>query len=226
MKIIIYGATGMVGSGALHVCLRADAVSEVAVVGRTSTGLQNAKLREILVADPADTDSYVDKLAGYDACFYCIGVASSGMSETDYTRLTYTLTLQIAEALARVAPQAVFVYVSGAGADSSEAGRTMWARVRGKTENALFKLPFRGVYALRPGIIEPLHGVVSKTRTYRLFYDIATPVLSILRKWFPQTVLRTDVMGEAMLALAKRGAAGAGVGPVLEAKQIWEASRR
>jgi uncharacterized protein YbjT (DUF2867 family) len=178
---------------------------ELAVtVGRTATGAQDAKLREIVLADMKNYTEIEDQLAGFDACFFCLGVSSSGMKEADYARVTYDLTLAAAETLSRVNPQMTFIYVSGQGTDSSERGRTMWARVKGRTENALLRLPLKA-YMFRPGMIEPLDGIKSKTPAYRLLYKICGPLLPALRWTFPNQVLSTREIGQAMLAVAKRG---------------------
>ncbi|MGH8447301.1 MAG: NAD(P)H-binding protein, partial [Solimonas sp.] len=158
MKIVLFGATGMVGAGTLRLCLQAADVEQVLVVGRTPVGQQHPKLRELLRADLHDYGDVEQQLAGYDACFFCLGVSSAGMSEADYTRITYDLTMAAATTLAGLNPQMSFIYVSGAGTDSSERGGSMWARVKGRTENALQALPFKAVYLFRPGVIQPLHG--------------------------------------------------------------------
>lgn len=216
MKILIFGATGMVGQGALRECLLADDVVQVQTVIRTATGQQHPKLRELVQQDLFDYSGIEAELGNFDACFFCIGVPSSGMSEAQYTRLTHDLTLAAAQVLARLNPQMTFVYVSGAGADSSEIGKTMWARVRGRLENALQRLPFKAVYVFRPGIIQPLHGIRSKTGSYRWFYTLSQPLLPLLRALMPNTVLSTEIVGRAMLAVARQGASKA----VLKAADI------
>lgn len=216
MKILIFGATGMVGQGALRECLLADDVTLVQTVGRTATGQQHSKLRELVRQDLFDYAGVDAELENFDACFFCIGVTSSGMDEAQYTRLTHDLTLAAAQVLARLNPQMTFVYVSGAGADSSETSTTMWARVRGRLENALQRLPFKAVYVFRPGIIQPLHGIRSKTGSYRWFYTLSRPLLPLLRAMMPNTVLSTEIVGRAMLAVARHGAPKA----LLEAADI------
>jgi uncharacterized protein YbjT (DUF2867 family) len=206
MKILIFGATGMVGQGVLRECLMAADVDRVTVVGRSSTGVQNPKSRELHPPDLFDMTGAEAELSGQDACFFCLGVSSAGMTEAAYTRLTYDLTLAIAERLARLNARMTFVYVSGAGTDSSEQGRTMWARVKGRTENALLRLPFRAAFMFRPGLIVPLHGIRSKTRAYRVMYVIMSPVLPVLRWAFPKQVITTEELGRAMLAVARKGA--------------------
>jgi uncharacterized protein YbjT (DUF2867 family) len=202
--VLIFGATGMVGQGVLRECLLDPEVELAVTVGRTATGAQDAKLREIVLADMKNYTEIEDQLAGFDACFFCLGVSSSGMKEADYARVTYDLTLAAAETLSRVNPQMTFIYVSGQGTDSSERGRTMWARVKGRTENALLRLPLKA-YMFRPGMIEPLDGIKSKTPAYRLLYKICGPLLPALRWTFPNQVLSTREIGQAMLAVAKRG---------------------
>jgi uncharacterized protein YbjT (DUF2867 family) len=216
MKVLIYGATGMVGQGVLRECLLAPDVTLVQTVGRTPTGQQHPKLREVVQRDLFDSLPVAAELSGFDACFFCLGVSSAGMTEADYAHLTYDLTLAVAQTLAGLNPGMTFVYVSGAGTDSSEQKGSMWARVKGRTENALQRLPFKGVYLFRPGVIQPLHGIRSKTGSYQLFYSLSKPLLSPLRALFPNTILSTEIMGQAMLAVARRGAAKA----VLEAPDI------
>jgi uncharacterized protein YbjT (DUF2867 family) len=221
MKVLIFGATGMVGQGVLRECLRAPDVEVVQTVGRTRTGQLDPRLVELIQSDLMDYRAVEESLKSFDACFFCLGVSSAGMQEADYARLTYDLTLAAAQTLARLNPQMTFVYVSGAGTDSTERGRSMWARVKGKTENALLRLPFKAVYLFRPGVIEPLNGARSKTRSYRLFYTAAKSLLPMLRALFPNHILSTEDIGQAMLAVARHGAAKA----VLEVADIRALSR-
>jgi uncharacterized protein YbjT (DUF2867 family) len=208
MKVIIFGATGMVGAGVLRECLLDPEVEQVLTVGRSAThkgsDAQAPKLREIVRADLMDLAPIEGELRGYDACFFCLGMSSVGMSEADYRRVSYELTVAVAETLVRLNPGMTFVYVSGAGTDSSEHGRVMWARVKGATENALLRLPFKGVYMFRPGVIQPLHGVKSKTKLYQFFYDALGPLLTLARRWFPQFVTTTEQVGKAMITVVKR----------------------
>lgn len=205
MKVLIFGATGMVGQGALRECLAAADVDKVLTVGRTPTGLQHPKLQELVHAEMWDYSGVEAELSDYDACFFCIGVTSSGMAEQAYTHITYDMTLAVATTLARLNAQMVFVYVSGVGADTNETSRVMWQRVRGKTENALLKLPFRGVYIFRPGMIQPV-GVKSKTTAYRWFYNLAKPIMPLLKAMLPDQILSTPQVGQAMLAAVRNGA--------------------
>ncbi|RZU77121.1 hypothetical protein EV384_5834 [Micromonospora kangleipakensis] len=204
MRVVVFGATGMVGQGVLRECLLADDVESVLVVGRTGTGLRHPKLREIIHRDFTDFAPIADELTGLDACFYCLGVSAAGLNEADYTRVTYDYTLAAARTLAEASPGLTFVYVSGAGTDSSERGRARWARVKGRTENAVLALLPNG-YAFRPGFIQPMHGAVSKTGWYRVLYRITTPLYPVLRRLFPGQVTTTELVGRAMLRVAREG---------------------
>ncbi|MFC7287519.1 NmrA family NAD(P)-binding protein [Herminiimonas glaciei] len=204
MKILIFGATGMVGQGVLRECLLDPDVTQVVSLGRNPTGQQHPKLYEIIHPDLYDYSNIEAELSGIDACFFCLGVSSVGMKEADYARISYDMTLAAATVLARLNPNMVFTYVSGAGTDSSEQGSVMWARVKGKTENALLRLPLRA-YMFRPGVIQPLHGVRSKTALYQFFYTLAAPLFPIFRAIFPQQITTTEQLGKAMLIVAKRG---------------------
>ncbi|NTX55796.1 NAD-dependent epimerase/dehydratase family protein [Myxococcus sp. CA039A] len=205
MKVLLFGATGMVGQGVLRECLRSPSVEQVLAVGRAETGQRHEKLRELSLKDFLDASSE-SSLDGYDACFFCLGVSSAGMNEEDYRRVTYDLTLSVAQVLARVNPRMTFIYVSGAGTDSTEKGRSMWARVKGRTENALLAMPFRAVYLFRPGIIRPMHGIVSKTRVYRVLYKVLSPLYPVLKAVAPGFVTTTEAVGLAMVATAELGA--------------------
>jgi uncharacterized protein YbjT (DUF2867 family) len=216
MNVLLFGATGMVGQGVLRECLAAPDVGLVQTVGRLATGQQHSRLREVVHPDLFDGSAIADQLKGFDACFFCLGVSSTGLSEADYTRLTYDLTLGIAQTLAPLNPGMTFIYVSGAATDSSEQGRVMWARVKGRTENALQRLPFKAVYLFRPGVIQPLDGIRSKTTSYQRFYSLAKPLLTPLRRLFPNAILTTQIVGQAMLNAVRHGAPK----PVLEAADI------
>lgn len=206
MKVLLFGATGMVGQGVLRECLLDPDVESVLAIGRGTTGQQHAKLREILHEDFTDFSAIEGQLAGYDACFFCLGISASGMKEEDYHHITYDFTMAAAETLIRVSPGVSFLYVSGGGTDSTERGRWMWARVKGKTENALLRLPFKSSTMCRPGYIQPLHGIVSKTRLYRTLYAIVGPLFPLWRRLAPKYVITTEDVGRAMLQVAKHGA--------------------
>jgi uncharacterized protein YbjT (DUF2867 family) len=204
MKIILFGATGMVGQGVLLECLRDGAVTHVLSVGRSASGQHDAKLTEIIRDNFLDYSDIEPQLAGYDACFFCLGVSSIGMDAERYRHLTYDVTLAAATTLARLNPQMTFVYVTGAGTDSTEQGRVMWARVKGKTENDLLKL-FRAAYMFRPAAIQPLHGVRSKTAWVQAIYVATAPLLSWLGRVAPKYVTTTEQMGRAMIKVARDG---------------------
>jgi len=179
-------------------------VQQVVTIGRKATEVRDPKVRDVVHRDLLNYSGMEDVLAGFDACFFCLGVSSNGMKEVDYERITYGFTLAAAEALARVTPQISFVYVSGSGTDSTEKGRTMWARVKGKTENALLRLPL-SAYMFRPGFIEPLDGIESRTPLYRFFYRVTGPAFPLMRRMLPNQVLSTREIGHAMLAVARHG---------------------
>jgi uncharacterized protein YbjT (DUF2867 family) len=215
VKVLLFGATGMVGAGVLRECLKDPRVEHVLAVGRHPCGLANVKLEEILHADFFDYGPLAARFTDRDACFFCLGVSSAGMSESDYRRRTYDLTLAAANALVAANPRAVFCYVSGAGTDSSEHGRMMWARVKGETENALLRLPFAAAYMFRPGYIQPLEGVRSKTALYQVFYTGLSWLYPLLRR-LPAYVTSTVTLGRAMIAVA----AGGHPSPILESRDI------
>jgi uncharacterized protein YbjT (DUF2867 family) len=216
MNVLILGATGMVGQGVMRECLLDDGVGRVVTLGRHATGNAHAKVREIVHADLSHLEAIEGELTGLDACFYCLGATAAGKSEQEYARINYDLTLAVAETLARVDPDMTFVYVSGKGTDSTEHGRTMWARVKGRTENALLRLPFKAAYMLRPGIILPMHGIKSRTTLYRVFYTLMTPLYAALRALFPRSITTTEHLGRVMLRLARSGYSK----PVLETADI------
>jgi len=205
MNALLFGATGMVGQGVLRECLSDPSVQLVQAVGRSATRAQHPKLREIVHQDLFHYETIEAELTGFDACFFCLGISSTGMKEEDYERVTFGITMAAAEVLCRLNPQMTFIYVSGAGTDSTERGRSMWARVKGKTENALLRLPFAAAYMFRPGIYQPLDGIRSKTPVYQVFYTLAKPLLPLLRAAFPNYVLTTRQIGQAMLSVARHG---------------------
>jgi uncharacterized protein YbjT (DUF2867 family) len=208
MKVIVFGASGMVGQGVLRECLLDPDVESVLAMGRSGSGKQHEKLRERSVVDFSDLAAFQPELTGLDACFFCLGVSSAGMNEADYRRVTFDLTMSVARALVKASPAMTFIYVSGAGTDSTARGRSMWARVKGETENALMELPFKATFMFRPGFIQPLHGIVSKTRLYSTLYAVMGPLYPVLKTLAPSYVTTTEHVGRAMLEVAKHGAPG------------------
>lgn len=206
MKVILFGASGMVGQGVLLECLKDHLVTEILSTGRGSCGQTHPKLREIIQKDFTDFSNLESEWKGYDACFFCLGISSAGMSEKDYHHITYDFTLSAAAPLARLNPQMIFIYVSGAGTDSTEKGRVMWARVKGATENALLHLPFKAAYMFRPGAIQPMDGIVSKTKLYNALLAVFGWLFPILKKLFPRHVTTTRILGRAMLKAVHDGA--------------------
>jgi uncharacterized protein YbjT (DUF2867 family) len=216
MKVILFGATGMVGQGCLRECLIDPEVETVLAVGRSPTSVQNARLREIVHDNFLDFSTIKSQLAGFDACFFCLGVSSVGMSEERYRHLTYDITLAAATTLSKLNPGMVFVYVTGQGTDSTEQGRLMWARIKGKTENDLLKLPFKAAYMFRPAGIQPLHGVKSRTAWIQAIYVVASPLLTWLDRVAPKYMTTTEQVGRAMIKVARDGYPK----PVLESEDI------
>jgi uncharacterized protein YbjT (DUF2867 family) len=204
MRVILFGGSGMVGQGVLRECLLDPEVDSVLAIGRSPSGFKHEKLRELLRSDLFNLSGMEPELVGHDACFFCLGVSSFGMTEKQYRHITFDITLAVAQTLARLNPEMTFIYVSGAGTDSTESGRTMWARVKGRTENALLQLPFHG-YMFRPAAIVPLHGIKSRTKSYRLLYALMAPVLPWLYVRFPKYVTTTEQLGRAMIKVAREG---------------------
>src|SRR5216684_3963329 len=201
MRVILFGATGMVGQAVLRECLRDDGVEGILVIGRSSTGLTHPKLREIVQEDLFDFVDVPDaELHGYDACFFCLGVSAAGMNEADYTRLTFDLTLGWARVLAGVNPTMTFIYVSGAGTG----GRAMWAQVKGRTEEALLAL-FPSAYMIRLALLLPMNREVSKSRWTRITYALFRPLLPLVRVIAPGAVITTEELGRAMIKAVRQG---------------------
>ena len=205
MNVVLFGATGMVGSGALLECLADRRVQSVLTVGRTPTGRTHPKLREVILEDMFSYDTLAGEFAKCDACFFCLGVSSAGMKEADYTRLTYDLTLAAARAVVAANPGMIFCYISGVGTDSSEKGRVMWARVKGRTENALLALPFKAAFMFRPGFIQPMQGVRSKTGWVQAIYTLVSPMYPVLHSLFPNSSTTTTALGRALIEVAAKG---------------------
>lgn len=218
LKAIITGATGMVGEGVLHECLQHNDVEEVLVAGRRSCGVIHPKLKELILPDFFNLSAIENQLVGYNACFFCLGVSSVGMKEPEYYKFTYELTMKFASTLVNHNPGMVFCYISGAGTDSSEKGRMMWVRVKGKTENGLVKLPFKKVYNFRPGIITPTKGLKNTLGFYK-YLGWLIPVIKLIS---PRMVSSLKELGLAMINAASKGYEK----QVLEVKDIVDLSKK
>ncbi len=218
INVIVTGASGMVGEGVLHECLLSNKVERVLVIGRRPCGIINPKLKEILHDNFHNLASIEAQLQDYDACFFCLGVSSVGLNENDYYHLTYDLTIHVAETLLRVNPDMTFCYVSGVGTDSSEKGKSMWARVKGKTENKLLQMPFKKAYMFRPGYIHPTKGLKNTLK----MYSALSWLYPVLRAAFPKYVSTLKEIALAMINTMDRGYEKS----VLEVKDIIELSQR
>jgi uncharacterized protein YbjT (DUF2867 family) len=205
MKVILFGATGMVGQGVLRECLLDPAVETVLAVGRSPTGQAHPKLHELMHDNFFDFSAIESQLTGYDACFFCLGVSSIGMDEARYRHLTYDIPMAAATTLSRLTPGMVFIYVTARGTDSTGQGSRMWARVKGKTENDLLKLPFKAAYMFRPAAIQPLHGVRSKIAWVHATYVATAPLWALLNKIAPAYATTTEKVGRAMIKVAREG---------------------
>lgn len=199
MKIILTGSTGMVGKGVLLECLDDKRVQQVVAINRNPLSIQHPKLKEIIHPDFFDFTDLEAEFAHADACFHCMGVSSAGMNEADYHKLTYNISLALAKSCHKENPNMVFTYVSGTGTDSSEKGRVMWARVKGKTENDIIKLGFKKAYMFRPGVIQPKRGIVSSTPLYRAFYKWFGWIIPIMKAISKDSVTTTEAVGKAMI---------------------------
>lgn len=215
MNVVITGSTGMVGKGVLLECLDHPQVTGVTVINRQSLQMTHPKLKEILHQDFFHWDAIKDQLTGFDACFFCLGVSSAGMKEVDYARMTYELTLHFARTLLALNPGMTFCYVSGAGTDSSEKGRTMWAKVKGKTENDLLALGFKAAYMFRPGFIKPMRGITSRTPLYNTLYIFIRPFVGLIMR-FPKVATDSITLGQAMIRVGLHGFTK----PILESEDI------
>jgi uncharacterized protein YbjT (DUF2867 family) len=213
MRVILFGATGMVGQAVLRECLLDPEIEGVLSVGRRETGVRDPKLRDAVVKDLSDLSSIDANLSGLGACLFCLGVSSAGMSEEAYRRVTYDLTIAAAAALAKQSPGIRFVYISGTGTDSTEKGRTMWARVKGATENALLRMPGIDAFMFRPGYIQPVHGERSSTKWTRILYALFAPLYPLWKALFPRYVTTTEELARAMIRVAKK----------VSSKRIFEA---
>lgn len=218
MKAMITGSTGMVGEGVLHECLKHSDVESVLVINRRPCGVQHEKLTEIVHQDFHDLSAIENRLIGYNACYFCLGVSSFGMKEVDYRKITYDLTLHVANTLVKLNPEMIFCYVSGAGTDSTEKGRSMWARIKGKTENDLLKLPFKAAYMFRPGYIQPIKGLKNAYKIYKIF----SPFYPLWKALFPKYVCRLEEIGQTMINVVLYGSER----KVLENEDIVQLSKR
>lgn len=201
IKAILTGATGMVGEGVLHECLQHPEVEKLLVINRKPCGVSHPKLEEIIHTDFFNVSAIENKLSGYNACYFCLGVSSVGMKEDEYRRLTYDLTMHVATTLARLNPEMTFCYISGKGTDSTEKGSSMWARVKGKTENDLMKLPFKKTYMFRPGYMHPTPGLKNTIK----FYNWISWLYPFLRWAFPASVSTLKELGDAMINVVLKG---------------------
>ena len=217
-RIILTGATGMVGEGVLHECLQHGGVEEVLVIGRKPCGIIHPKLKEIIHADFYDLSSIEEQLKGYNACFFCAGVSSIGKKEPEFYRLTHTMTLHVAQTLVKQGPPMIFCYISGRGTDSTEQGRTMWARVKGLTENDLMKLPFKHVYNFRPGVLSPTKGLKNTLS----FYKYMGWLVPVIRALSPKSICSLEQLGKAMINSVTKGYEK----QILEVKDILMLSER
>ncbi|MCB0532568.1 MAG: NAD-dependent epimerase/dehydratase family protein [Saprospiraceae bacterium] len=212
LKPIITGATGMVGRGVLLECLDSPAVESVLVINRQPLGIQHPKLREIIHRDFFDLSAIRQELQGYNACFFCLGTSSVGLSNEAYEKITYTLTLHVANTLLELNPDMTFCFVSGAGTASNEQSRLAWANIKGKTENAIRAMPFKASYMFRPGVIQPLRGVKAKSGLVNFLYTVLSPVIAVLKVTFPNSLTTSVRIGQAMINAVLHGYAK----PVLE----------
>ena len=218
IQLILTGATGMVGEGVLHEALQSDTVEKVLIFNRKPSCITHQKLKEIIHADFFNLSPIANQLTGYNACFFCLGVSSVGMKEPEFYQKTYVLTMHLAEVLSKQNPQMVFCYISGAGTDSSEKGRQMWARVKGKTENDLMKLPFKKVYNFRPGVLEPTKGLKNTLKYYHYFGWL----LPVIRLLAPNHICTLRELGSAMITVVTKGYEK----QILEVKDIVAAAKK
>jgi len=216
MKVLLFGATGMIGQAVLQECLRDPGVSQIIAVGRRPTGVSDRKLIDVVESDVTRLAPHEAELRDVDACLFCLGVTSLGLSEDEYSRLTFDVTLAVARQLVRINLHMTFIYVSGAGTDSTERGRVMWARVKGRTENALLTLGFQAAYMFRPGAVIPLHGIRSRTAWYNAVYTLIRPLATPLIRLSPTHVTTSDRLARAMLVVARDGYSS----PIVESPDI------
>jgi len=205
MRVVLFGATGMIGQGVLRECLRDPRVWRVLAIGRARSAVSHEKLEQLAHSDLLDYTPIADRLVGADACFFCLGITSAGLREAEYRRITVDFAVAAAEALLKASPRIRMCFVSGTGADSTERSRTMWARVKGRAENALLALPFDEVTIFRPGIVQPLHGITSRTPWTRATYAVLGPLIPLVERFAPGSVTTTERIGRAMIHIADHG---------------------
>ena len=205
LKVIITGSTGMVGKSVLLECIDRPEIESILVINRRPLDIKHEKVTEILLNDFFNLSAIEDNLRGYDACYFCLGVSAFRMSEEEYTRITYDLTLHFADTVLKLNPDLQFCYVSGQGTDSSEIGRVMWARVKGRTENALLNMPFNKSYMFRPGFIQPMKGIRSSTKLYNALYVVFKPFYPLLKALFPKQITSSVQIGNAMINIVIYG---------------------
>jgi len=204
-KVIVTGATGMIGRGVMLECLDHQSISEVLVIGRSQVEINHSKLKELIHNDFTSFSGVKNQLSGYDACFYCLGISAAGLKEDQYKIITYDFTLALAKTLFEINPLMTFNYISGESTDSSEKGRMMWARVKGKTENDLLKLGFKQAFMFRPGAIIPLRGIKSRTKSYQFMYDYFMWLVKFVKLISPNSVVNTTQIGLAMINSMLKG---------------------
>ena len=221
MKVILFGSTGMIGQGVLFETLKDTRIASVLVINRQTVGITHPKLTEIIHSDFYDLKPIKEQLSGYDTCLFCLGVSSVGMNEADYSKVTFELTTYIAKKLLNLNPSMTFCYISGAHTDSTENGKVMWARIKGKTENALLAMNFKKAYMFRPGFIQPMKGIKSKTPLYKFLYDIFKPFYFLLKR-YENIVTNTEILGKAMIKAAAEGYEN----NILESKDINQIVKR
>ncbi|MBK8805561.1 MAG: NAD-dependent epimerase/dehydratase family protein [Bacteroidales bacterium] len=201
-KVVIFGASGMIGQAVLNECIKNDTVSKILLISRQKTNIANSKIEEIIHTDMFNLTPIATALSGFNVCYNCIGISSVGMDEKTFTRYTFDLTTHIAQTMLQNNPESYFTYISGQGTDSSEKGRVMWARVKGRTENALIKMPFKAVYIFRPGYIQPLNGIKSRTKLYNALYFFTKPLYFIL-KHFEKQITDTNRTAKSFINCIK-----------------------
>lgn len=205
INVIITGSTGMVGKGVLLECIENTAINKILLLNRSSVGIEHEKITELLIEDFQNLSPLREALSGYDACYFCMGVSSFRMKEREYNEITYKITLHLAKLLSNISPTMSFCYVSGLGTDSTENSRTMWARIKGKTENALKKLPLKSVFLFRPGYIQPQKGIKSKTSLYNTLYIFTKPLYPLFKLIIPNKVTSTSDIAKAMIYTSLKG---------------------